>query len=61
MLKKTFDGMDKTLGEVLLAPVRAYAENETKNITTGKFPKICACTLHNDAGVIGAAALGNSI
>jgi len=48
-------------GEVLLAPVRAYAENETKNITTGKFPKICACTLHNDAGVIGAAALGNSI
>ena len=45
----------------LLAPVRAYAENETKNITTGKFPKICACTLHNDAGVIGAAALGNSI
>ena len=48
-------------GEVLLGPVRAYAENETKNITTGKFPKICACTLHNDAGVIGAAALGNSI
>ena len=48
-------------GEVLLVPVRAYAENETKNITTGKFPKICACTLHNDAGVIGAAALGNSI
>ena len=48
-------------GEVLLAPVRAYAENETKNITTGKFPKICACTLHNDAGVICAAALGNSI
>lgn len=25
-------------GEVLLAPVRAYAENETRNITTGKFP-----------------------
>ena len=48
-------------GEVLLAPVRAYAENETKNTTTGKFPKICACTLHNDAGVIGAAALENSI
>ena len=48
-------------GEVLLAPVRAYAENETKNITTGKFPKIVACTLHNDAGVIGAAVLENSI
>ena len=48
-------------GEVLLAPVRAYAENETRNITTGKFPVICACQLHNDAGVIGAAALGNSI
>ena len=48
-------------GETLLAPVRAYAENETKNITTGKFPKIVACTLHNDAGVIGAAVLENSI
>ena len=48
-------------GEVLLAPVRAYAENETRNITTGKFPVICACQLHNDAGVIGAAALGSSI
>ena len=48
-------------GETLLAPVRAYAENETKNITTGRFPKIVACTLHNDAGVIGAAALENSI
>ena len=47
--------------EVLLAPVRAYAENETRNITTGKFPVICACQLHNDAGVIGAAALGSSI
>ena len=48
-------------GEVLLAPVRAYAENETRNITTGKFPVICACQLHNDAGVIGAATLGSSI
>lgn len=48
-------------GEVLLAPVRDYAENETRNITTGKFPVICACQLHNDAGVIGAAALGSSI
>ena len=40
---------------------KGYAENETKNITTGRFPKIVACTLHNDAGVIGAAALENSI
>ena len=31
------------------------------NFTTGKFPAICACTLRNDAGVIGAAALENSI
>ena len=46
---------------ILLAPVRAYAENETRNITPGKFPVICACQLHNDAGVIGAAALGSSI
>ena len=50
-------------GETLLAPVRAYvsAVPRTKNITTGRFPKIVACTLHNDAGVIGAAALENSI
>ena len=45
-------------GEILLAPVRAFVEKETYNITTGHMPKICACVLHNDAGVIGAAALG---
>ena len=33
----------------------------TKNITTGKMPAIRACVLTNDAGVIGAAALANSI
>ena len=48
-------------GEVLLAPVRAYAEKETQGITSGNFPKICACTLRNDAGVIGAATLAGSI
>ena len=56
-----FGGGVSNQGEVLLAPVRAYAENETRNSTTGKFPVICACQLHNDAGVIGAAALGSSI
>lgn len=48
-------------GETLLAPVRAYVERETKNITTGRYPAIVACTLRNDAGVIGAAALADSI
>ena len=48
-------------GEVLLAPVRAYVEKETHNITTGRCPEIRACVLRNDAGVIGAAALENSI
>ena len=48
-------------GETLLAPIRKYVEKETKNITTGKMPAIRACVLTNDAGVIGAAALANSI
>ena len=48
-------------GETLLAPIRAYVEKETKNITTGRVPAIRACELTNDAGVIGAAALANSI
>ena len=48
-------------GEVLLAPIRAYVEKETHNITTGKCPAIHACVLRNDAGVIGAAALADSI
>ena len=43
------------------APIRKYVEEETKNITTGKMPAIRACVLTNDAGVIGAAALANSI
>lgn len=48
-------------GETLLAPVRAYVERETHNITTGHNPVINACVLRNDAGVIGAAALADSI
>lgn len=48
-------------GETLLVPVRAYVEKETKNITGSNAPRICACVLRNDAGVIGAAALAKSI
>ena len=48
-------------GETLLAPIRASVEEETKNIATGRVPQIVACTLRNDAGVIGAAALEHSI
>ena len=48
-------------GETLLGPVRAYVEKETHDITTGRIPEIRACVLRNDAGVIGAAALADSI
>ncbi|MDD4850568.1 MAG: ROK family protein [Gemmiger sp.] len=48
-------------GETILAPVRAYVERETHNVTTGINPQIKACVLRNDAGVIGAAVLENSI
>lgn len=48
-------------GETLLAPIRAYVEKETHNITTGRVPEIRACVLRNDAGVIGAAALAESV
>lgn len=48
-------------GETLLAPIRAYVEKETHNITSGRTPEIHACVLRNDAGVIGAAALAESI
>lgn len=47
-------------GETLLAPVRTYVERECSNIAGGKLPVIAACVLHNDAGVIGAAALGTA-
>lgn len=48
-------------GETLLGPVRAYVEKETHDITTGRVPEIRACVLRNDAGVIGAATLADSI
>lgn len=48
-------------GEVLLAPLRAYVEKETHNITTGRMPLLRACLLKNDAGVLGAASLADSI
>ena len=48
-------------GETLLGPIRAYVEKETHDITTGRVPEIRACVLRNDAGVIGAAALADSI
>lgn len=48
-------------GETLLGPVRAYVEKETHDFTTGRVPEIRACVLRNDAGVIGAAALADSI
>ncbi len=48
-------------GETLLAPVRAYVEKETHDITGGRVPEIRVCELRNDAGVIGAAALESSI
>lgn len=48
-------------GETLLAPIRTAVQAETNNITTGRCPEIRACELRNDAGVIGAAALANSI
>lgn len=48
-------------GETLLAPIRTYVEEACRNITTGRIPEIRACELRNDAGVIGAAALENSI
>lgn len=48
-------------GEVLLAPIRAYVEKETHNITSGRMPELRVCSLRNDAGVLGAATLSHSI
>ncbi len=48
-------------GEVLLGPIRDYVLAETHNFTSEKAPLIRACTLRNDAGVLGAAALAESI
>ena len=44
-------------GENLLAPVRAIVEKERITKHNDKQTKICAATLGNDAGIIGAACL----
>lgn len=44
-------------GENLLAPVRQYIERERYTKHNDKQTVICACTLGNDAGIIGAAYL----
>ena len=46
-------------GETLLAPIRAYVEKERYSKYAAKQTKICAAELGNDAGIIGAALLGN--
>ncbi|MGN0551552.1 MAG: ROK family protein [Acutalibacteraceae bacterium] len=45
-------------GETLLAPLRAIIEQERYTKHNPKQTKICAATLGNDAGIIGAAFLG---
>lgn len=44
-------------GETLLAPLRAYVERERYTKHNDKQTVICAATLGNDAGIIGAAML----
>ena len=44
-------------GETLLAPVRAIVEQERITKHNDKQTRICAATLGNDAGIIGAACL----
>lgn len=44
--------------ETLLAPVRAYVDQEQYTMNTAKKTKICRAELGNDAGIIGAALLG---
>ena len=45
-------------GETLLAPLRELVRKETYNINGSKQTKICRAQLGNDAGIIGAALLG---
>ncbi|MBO5929538.1 MAG: ROK family glucokinase [Clostridia bacterium] len=45
-------------GETLLAPIRKIVEAERYSKYSNKQTKVCAATLGNDAGVIGAACLG---
>ena len=46
-------------GETLLAPIRSYVERERYSKYSSKQTKICQAQLGNDAGIIGAALLGN--
>ena len=45
-------------GETLLAPVRTYVDNEQYAMNAKLKTKICRAELGNDAGIIGAALLG---
>ncbi|MBR5540094.1 MAG: ROK family protein [Clostridia bacterium] len=45
-------------GETLLAPMREKIERERYSRYSARQSKLCAATLGNDAGVIGAACLG---
>ncbi len=46
-------------GETLVGPIRKYVENEIYSKYTDKQPVIKVAELGNDAGIIGAALLGN--
>ena len=48
-------------GETLLAPLRAYVERNRYSRFSKKQTLLCAATLGNDAGVVGAASLGETI
>ncbi len=45
-------------GEILLAPIRKYVEHERFSVYAKRQTKIVAAELGNDAGIIGAALLG---
>ena len=47
-------------GETLLEPLRAYIKRERYSKHAKKQTKLCAAILGNDAGVIGAARLGDA-
>lgn len=45
-------------GDALLVPVKEYIKKEVYSINSDKQTELCVAKLGNDAGVIGAAALG---
>lgn len=45
-------------GETLMSPLRAYIEGERYSKHSERQTKLCVAQLGNDAGIIGAAALG---